>query len=708
MLTRLSAVLLASCLVLPGMTAATLAESQARQKKFNFNSGGSSTQSDDNFWQQRSRQQRSRQQRKEQRRQRAREEDSSFNFLDNTRGFFSRSGGFFDRQARSRNSRRFRERVRLSDNDGPDAASTGEKYHAYKASAPVALADKGLKQPRPKGVEFASASGTVIDANQYVETVTLPDPVAQAVFEALKGNTSDISLSKAQVAALTTAYADRDFAPLWVDGKKPTASAHSILKVLSNADQEGLDPSLYEVASVTSAGGIDSLPSDTETLAKFELQLSAMALRYSDHAASGLVTPNKISGYHDLKPPKIAAKDAVASLLNHPAPHDWLMSLHPKLPAYATMKAELIKLGAGEREIEQIVVPAGPMLKLGIEDDRLPILRDRLKQLNLLKNSDEIALSDNQASDAPLFGSEGAVLAADDPALTMTETDVKAVKAFQKSVGLSPDGIAGRRTIDALNGKKSVKRTDQLALNMERLRWLPRNLGSRYVFVNQPAYKMQIINNGETEWATRVIVGKPSNQTYFFSDQMERVEFNPYWGIPQSIIKGEYLRRVQDNPSYFEQRGYEVLNSRGKRISGWDVDWWNYRGGIGVRQKPGPKNALGEVKFMFPNKHAIYLHDTPKRSLFKNDRRAYSHGCVRVQNPRELATQILGWSQSKIATTIAGRKNTPVQLSKKLPVHLTYFTAWTDESGDLAYYDDVYKRDTYLARALKAEKTALR
>ena len=198
--------------------------------------------------------------------------------------------------------------------------------------------------------------------------------------------------------------------------------------------------------------------------------------------------------------------------------------------------------------------------------------------------------------------------------------------------------------------------------------------------------QMQIINNGETEWSTRVIVGKPSNQTYFFSDQMERVEFNPYWGVPQSIIKGEYLRRVQDNPSYFEQRGYEVLNSRGQRISGWDVDWWNYRGGIGVRQKPGPKNALGEVKFMFPNKHAIYLHDTPKRSLFKNDSRAYSHGCVRVQNPRELATQILGWSQDKIASTIATRKNTPVQLKSKLPVHLTYFTAWTDESGDLAYY----------------------
>ena len=700
MLNRLSAVLLASCLALPVMAASASAESQLRQpKKFNFNSGGSS-QSDDSFWSQR--------QKRNRQKERSRENEGSFNFIDRTRGFFSRSNDYFDRQVRYRNARRFRERVRLSDNDGPDAASTGEKYHSYKAGNPVALADNNLKQPRPEGAIFASASGTVVDANQYVETVQLPAPVAQAIFEALKQNSADVSLSKSQVTALIKAYSERQFEPLWVTDSKPSSNARAVLKVLANADQEGLDPNLYQLSSLADAGGIDNLTSDAVALAKFDLQLSAMALRYSDHASSGLVTPNKISGYHDLTPPEIAAKDAVASLVNHPAPHDWMMSLHPKLPAYAAMKAELIKLGAGEREIEQIVVPEGPLLKLGIEDDRVPILRERLKQLKLLKNKDELALSDNQASDAPLFGSEGAVLAADTVSLTMSETDVKALRAFQKSVGLSPDGIAGKRTINALNGKKPVKRTDQLALNMERLRWLPRNLGSRYVFVNQPAYKMQIINNGKTEWSTRVIVGKPSNQTYFFSDQMERVEFNPYWGIPQSIIKGEYLRRVRDNPSYFEQRGYEVLNNRGQRISGWDVDWWNYRGGIGVRQKPGPKNALGEVKFMFPNKHAIYLHDTPKRSLFKNDKRAYSHGCVRVQNPRELATQILGWSQNKIASTIATRKNTPVQLQKKLPVHLTYFTAWTDETGDLAYYNDVYKRDMYLARALKAEKSALR
>jgi murein L,D-transpeptidase YcbB/YkuD len=149
-----------------------------------------------------------------------------------------------------------------------------------------------------------------------------------------------------------------------------------------------------------------------------------------------------------------------------------------------------------------------------------------------------------------------------------------------------------------------------------------------------------------------------------------------------------------------------VINSRGRKISGHNVDWWNYKG-VGVRQKPGPRNALGEVKFMFPNRHAIYLHDTPQKSLFNSDSRAYSHGCVRVQNPRDLATHILGWSEQKVAATIASGNHTPVKMSKKLPVHLTYFTAWTDENGNLSYFQDIYKRDRYLAKALDAEKKVL-
>ena len=215
MLKRLSAVLLASCLAMPVMTASVNAESQARPKKtFNFNSGSSSSESENSFWSQRKK--------RAERRARNREEGSSFNFMDRSRGFFSRSGDFFGRQVRWRNSRRWRDRMNFSDDSGQVTASTGEKYHTYQASYPVPLASRNLKQPKPKGVVFASASGTIVDANDYVDVVKLPDPVAQAIFEALKHSTTGVSLAKDQTAALIKAYAKREFAPIWIVDGKPS------------------------------------------------------------------------------------------------------------------------------------------------------------------------------------------------------------------------------------------------------------------------------------------------------------------------------------------------------------------------------------------------------------------------------------------------------------------------------------------------------
>jgi murein L,D-transpeptidase YcbB/YkuD len=694
MLSRISLLLLASCIAVPATFVGASAESiVSPRKKFNFSSR--SFGSDDGFWSQRQRRQ-----------QRVRRNNRSFDFFNRNRGFFTTSDDERDFERQVNERKRSRKRVRVTVDDGPDAASTGEKYHAYKADALTRVIKADLKQPRPQGPVFAAAAGATVDVSDQLDVIELTDPVAQATFETLKAGVDGVKLYTDQLDALASLYAKRAYAPLWIEDGKPSAKAKAVVKVLLNASQEGLDPDHYALPVLATAGGLSGLGSDPESLARFELELTARAMLYAHHASGGLVTPNKISGYHDLKPPHVGAKDAAMSLASHPEPASWLMGLHPSLPAYKAMKAELIKLGASERDIEQIVVPEGALLKLGVTDARVPILRKRLKQLNFIKNKDELAASSQVESDAPLFGSQAAVLAAETDSETMTEADVAALKAFQRSAGLSADGMAGRRTIAALNGKTEVNRAEQLALNMERLRWLPRNLGSRYVFVNQPAFEMKIMNGNGVEWKTRVVVGKQTNQTYFFSDEMERVEFNPYWGIPQSIIRSKYLPKLRANPGYFEQRGYEVVSASGRKISGHNVDWWNYKG-VGVRQKPGPRNALGEVKFMFPNRHAIYLHDTPQKSLFKRDSRAFSHGCVRVQNPRDLATHILGWSEQKVAATIASGEHTPVKMSKKLPVHLTYFTAWTDENGNLSYFPDVYKRDGYLAKALAAEKKVL-
>ena len=205
----------------------------------------------------------------------------------------------------------------------------------------------------------------------------------------------------------------------------------------------------------------------------------------------------------------------------------------------------------------------------------------------------------------------------------------------------------------------------------------------------------------------RVVVGTKANQTYFFDDTIELVEFNPYWGVPQSIIINEMLPKLRADPSYLDRLGYEVT-AGGRAVSSSSVNW-NAVGkgsGIGVRQPPSDGNALGELKILFPNSHAIYMHDTPSKSLFQRDTRALSHGCIRLHDPRAMAAKVLGTSVADIGSHIAGGQNKQVQLSTKVPVHIAYFTAWPDDAGTVEYFADVYGRDSYLRKAIDATEAA--
>jgi len=247
-------------------------------------------------------------------------------------------------------------------------------------------------------------------------------------------------------------------------------------------------------------------------------------------------------------------------------------------------------------------------------------------------------------------------------------------------------------------------------LAMERLRWHPRNLGSRHVFINQPAYRARYIHNGEEKLSMRAIVGKRSNQTTFFHDMIDRVEYNPYWGVPQSIIVNEMLPKLRANPGYLDEQGYEVTTQSGRRISSSSVDWRTVGGGVvpfNVRQYPGARNALGELKILFPNKHAIYMHDTPSRSLFKRERRALSHGCVRLQDPRGMAAAVLGTTVSHVSSKINIGKNNAEKLKSKIPVYVAYFTAWPNKDGEVEYFTDIYGRDKHLLKAI-TKVTAMR
>jgi murein L,D-transpeptidase YcbB/YkuD len=251
-----------------------------------------------------------------------------------------------------------------------------------------------------------------------------------------------------------------------------------------------------------------------------------------------------------------------------------------------------------------------------------------------------------------------------------------AVANFQRTAGLPPSGMLTARTIAALNGWSSQE--GEIIANMERWRWLPRDLGKDHIEVNIPDFSLSVLHGGAVVHQARVIVGKPENPTPVFSQKMEFLIVNPYWNVPYSIIKKEMLPKLASDPNYFERHGYEVVE-RGNTLI--------------VRQPPGEENALGRIKFMFPNAYSVYLHDTPSRSLFENDQRALSHGCVRVDQPFKLAEVVLGrdngWSEERVRRLV-GRGERAINLPRPIPIHLMYFTAFVDETGHLQLRDDLY------------------
>ena len=281
---------------------------------------------------------------------------------------------------------------------------------------------------------------------------------------------------------------------------------------------------------------------------------------------------------------------------------------------------------------------------------------------------------------------------------------VPVIQAKQKALGLKDDGVIGPRTVSALAGTSKADRIDKVTIALEQLRWLPSELGATRVFINQPAFMATYSEGGEVKLETRTVIGKTSNQTSFFYDEIEQVDYNPYWGVPQSIIVNEMLPRLRRDPGYLDRAGYEVTDAKGRRISSSSINWGAYGAKVpyNVRQTPSEANALGELKILFPNKHAIYMHDTPSKDLFSRDSRAFSHGCVRLQDPRGMAAAVLGTSVDYVAQKLK-QGHSSEKVTRKIPVYVAYFTAWPNAAGQVEYFGDVYDRDTRLKTAI--EKT---
>ena len=485
-------------------------------------------------------------------------------------------------------------------------------------------------------------------------------------------------------------YAARNHRTLWFSGGEPLPRTLTLSRRMQAADEYGLDPSLYATPTF-----VQRLYYDPERLAAADVAFSRAVARFVTHIASGRLVPGSVHELITLEPEQPDIGEALEALAQTPSIGQVLAAYEPPHPQYWALKAALAELRALGSEEERIVVPDGRLLRPGMSDERVPLLRARLDvplEIPQGDGADELQLAEDTERGA-------------DPEATPDLYDdalVLAVETFQEENGLSVDGIVGPRTLFALNGRSRAEDIASIIANLERWRWMPRDLGDFHILVNVPEFMARVVDEGTIVHETRVVVGTPRNKTPTFTDEMEHVVVNPYWNVPLSILRNELLPEIRANPyGYFARHGYEVLaliRGRYRLVHPGQINWYavNPRS-IRVRQTPGAHNALGQIKFMFPNEHAVYLHDTPSKSLFSRDRRAYSHGCVRVHNPMEFAGAILPhaapeWSVSRLEQ-LFGRQERQVNLDVHVPVHLAYFTTTIGPDGALSTAEDIYGYD---------------
>lgn len=551
------------------------------------------------------------------------------------------------------------------------------KNYAYRVTkrAPIVL----VAAP----VSFALADTG--DQTIQSEKVTLSPLTADII------NSGEMNMrAETHLAAAVADFYKENQTYYWLDDQGIyNTRAKSALKVLSQADVYGLRPDDYRVDASVLAYDLNEKALAREKINR-EVSLTTAVLRYAMDAKFGTINPNRLSGYHDFPVHYAQSSDVLAGIMGSSIIQHTLQSLHPSNAKFNALKRELAAL----RDVEDDIIQMDPktFIRPGQSHNELP----------------NIVMAIKKRGSKALLEAHSEVLDEYYGYLDYSKELVPVIKAYQKEAGLGPDGIVGRNTITKLAGIPSQDKAMKLALSMERLRWHPHQFGERHVFINQPEYRARYIENGKEALSMRVVVGKKSNQTNFFYDEIEHVTFNPYWGVPRSIIVNEFAPKSLSNPGYLDQRGYELRSWGGRQLSSYNINWSEIGTNpqFSVRQKPGPKNALGSLKIMFPNKHAIYMHDTPAKSLFKKQHRAYSHGCIRLHDPQAMAAAVLGKSRNHVNARIKPGKNQTEKLAVKVPVYVSYFTAWPQEDGTVKYFNDMYGRDAHLIKAFKATEKA--
>jgi murein L,D-transpeptidase YcbB/YkuD len=554
----------------------------------------------------------------------------------------------------------------------PDAAKTKPSDIVTAPAVETRKNDTATTTTAPAAATATPAAESVTEPTKAASSVPPADqPVADKLREMLGAKSLRYFDRKAERAAVEKFYATREFAPVWTQSGSLNASGKGVIARLRDAGSEGLNAADYPVPDFAAATTPDSL-------AEAELKLTASILDYARHAQSGRMHWSQVSAdiqypEHPTDPAEVlanvtTAKDASAALDGY----------NPPQKLYRELKAKLAELrGQGEGKV--VPIWEGPALKftparkqlpaVAMEDARVPLLRAKL---GITENADDHHYDARVA---------------------------EAVRKFQESADLKATGVLDDRTVKALNSPKRDRQIDTVIVNMERWRWLPRNLGApsvgnAYVILNIPDYTLKVMQNGAPVWSTKVVTGKPGiHATPLLTETMKFITVNPTWNVPPSIIYNEYLPALQQDPTVLDRMGLRLERARD--------------GSIHISQPPGEANALGRIRFNFPNKFLVYQHDTPDKHLFAREERPFSHGCMRVQNPDQYAATLLNitmpnehYTPEKIRS-MYGHSEIDIKFPTPIPVNITYQTAFVDDAGKLQLRKDVYGRDATMLALLR-------
>lgn len=581
-----------------------------------------------------------------------------------------------------------------------DSARGRARLRPHLRAAAVACVAAGLAPAGavPAHAQDGAASGRSEGARaRFGEASTaLGSRIADRLRAAIGEGEGDSQVQVGGVEALADRpvaefYRRRAFRPAWTGSGLPSRLADDLATALAHASQEGLDPADYRLpeirarlAAVREASRRAGM-ADPTSLAELEILLTDAFLVYGSHLLAGRVHPESIDPEWFATPREAEMAAVLDTALYTRRIDHTLTGLLPPQPGYWSLREALARYRGVASSGGWGELPDGPTLRPGDRDPAVAALRLRLEASGDLGYR---PVADPERYD---------------------EAVAAAVRRFQTRHGLEPDGVLGRETREAMNLPVEA-RLHQIELNMERFRWLPQDLGERYVLVNIAGFELEAVERARTVMRQAVVVGRQYRRTPVFSGTMTYVVFNPYWEIPPNIAVQDKLPLIRRNPDYLRQQGIRVYRGWGPGSVAVDpaaVEWsalsarnFPFR----LRQDPGPLNALGRVKLMFPNEHNVYLHDTPSRELFQRAQRDFSSGCIRVERPLELASWALGgeatgWGREAIDRVVAEGRERTVRLSRPVRVHLQYWTAWADEEGTIHFRRDLYGRDDRLDRA---------